>query len=411
MNTPNQDQNISAAASMNRRDFAKVVASGVLTAGLAGSATVASAATAATARRPRVNTLHHVGGDYHCVQGEHWSGKQNIEFHLRHGVKSFHANMGFGGGGGGGAKGGAKKGGAEKGGGGAAVPEVWNLDEMKRWKDACDKGGLNWDGIRMDSRYIYLRPGDERDRKLDMIIGNIQKAAQVGVKMLTHHWTMIPIRRNGNTPGRGGAFYNSFKLETNWKDLPVESNGVVSSEDYWERISYFLKRIIPVAAQYNVKMAVHPYDPPGLPKGYQGVDNWDCAPATVMESLKRYEAVVDSPFNGFQLCLGTCGEGMKNMKTEILPVVQYLADKGKIHNVHMRNVRGGLNDFQEVYHDEGDMNFIEIIRILRDSGYAGCILPDHAPTHPDDPGKLQAFAFAFGYIKALIDAANLEVKT
>lgn len=397
--------------SMERRDFAKMLAGGVIGAGLIGQAGTVHAAATPPVRAPRKNTLHHVGGDYHCTMGEHWSSKQNIEFHLRHGVKTFHANMGFGGGeGGGGAKGGTKKGGATKAGGANAIGDEWNLDDMKRWKDACDKGGLNWEGIRIDSRYIYLRPGAERDKKLDSIIGNIQKAAQVGVKMFTHHWTMIPIRRNGSTPGRGGAFYNSFKLETNWKDLPVESNGVVSSEDYWERIEYFLKKIIPVAKQYNVKMAVHPYDPPGLPKGYQGVDNWDCAPVTVLDSLKRYEAIVDSPYNGFQLCLGTCAEGLKNMKIEILPIVQYLADKGKIHNVHMRNVRGGLHDFQEVYHDEGDMNFIEVIRILRDAGYAGAILPDHAPTHPDDPGKLQAFTFAFGYLKALIDVANLEVK-
>ena len=183
----------------------------------------------------------------------------------------------------------------------------------------------------------------------------------------------------------------------------------MSADDYWERITFFLKNVIPVCAQYDVRMAVHPYDPPGLPKGYQGTDNWDAAPATVLESLKKYEAIVDSPYNGFQLCLGTCAEGMRNMRTEILPVVQYLAEKGKIHQVHMRNVRGGLNDFQEVYHDEGDMNFLEVIRILRDADYAGTYLPDHAPTHPDDPGKYQAFAFAFGYIKALIDAANSEV--
>lgn len=373
---------------MPRRDFARVMAGSVLGASLAGPA---AAAESLGARRPRQNLKHHVGGDYHCVLGPHWASKQNIEFHLRHGVKTFHANIG----------------GAES--GNRAGRDEWNLDEMKRWKDSCDQGGLFWQGIRMDSRYIYLKPGADRDRKLDAIIGNIQKASQVGVKMITHHWTMIPIRRNGHTPGRGGSSYHSFKLEDDWKNLPVEANGVVAYEEYWERITYFLRKVIPVCAQYDVKMAVHPYDPPGLPLGYQGVDNWDAAPHSVLDSLKRYESIVDSPYNSFQLCLGTCGEGLRNMRTEILPIVQYLADKGKIANIHMRNVRGGLHNFQEVYHDEGDMNFLEIIRILRDADYAGCILPDHAPTHPDDPGKLQAFTFAFGYLKALIDVANLEV--
>lgn len=385
---------------MDRRDFAKVIASGVIGASLTGSAAAAGSA-ATKPHAPRKNTRHRVGGDYHCTLGGHWAAKKNFEFHQRCGVTSLSPSMDAGGDGGGK----ASKSGAPR----PTAGGDWNLDDMKRWKDACDQAGMTWDGIRMDSRYIYLPPGEERERKIASIIGNIQKASAVGVKVISHHWTMIPIRRNGQTPGRGGSMYSSFKLEANWRDLPVAANGIVSADDYWERITFFLKNVIPVCAQYDVRMAVHPYDPPGLPKGYQGTDNWDAAPATVLESLKKYEAIVDSPYNGFQLCLGTCAEGMRNMRTEILPVVQYLADKGKIHQVHMRNVRGGLNDFQEVYHDEGDMNFLEVIRILRDADYAGTYLPDHAPTHPDDPGKYQAFAFAFGYIKALIDAANSEV--
>lgn len=381
---------------LNRRDFAKAVAGGVLGAGLTGST---AAAAAAKSRAPKKNLRHRVGGDYHCTFGEHWAGKKNFEFHQRCGVTSLSPSLDAGG------EGGSRK--SAKAADAAARGE-WNLDDMKRWKDACDHAGMTWDAIRMDSRYIYLKPGAERDRKIETIIGNIQKASAVGVKVISHHWTMIPIRRNGHTPGRGGSSYHSFKLEPNWRELPVGPNGIVSADDTWERITYFLKNVIPVCAQYDVRMAAHPYDPPGLPRGYQGAETWNAAPASVLESLQKYEAIVDSPYNGFQLCLGTCGEGMRDMRTEILPVVQYLADKGKIHQVHMRNVRGGLHDFQEVYYDEGDMNFLEVIRILRDSGYAGTYLPDHAPTHPDDPGKYQAFAFAFGYIKALIDAANLE---
>lgn len=389
---------------MQRREFAKVLASSVIGAGLAGAglntATTASAASASPT--PRKNTMHRIGGDYHCMVGEHWTSKENFEYHARQGCYTYHPNMG------GGATGPGEGGGGKS---GSNPPvDAWNLDEMKRWKDACDKGGMTWEGIRMDSRYIFMRPGAQRDRKIEAIIGNIQKASQVGVKMITHHWTLIPIRRNTRTPGRGGCTYTGFKLEDNWKDLPVyEPSGVVPYDEYWERITYFLTKVIPVCEQYDVRMAVHPYDPPGLPRGYQGVDNWDAAPSTVLDSLKKYEAVVDSHYNGFQLCLGTCAEGLKNPRTEILPIVKYLAEKKKIHNVHMRNIRGGLHNFQEVYHDEGDMHFLDIIRILRDAGYAGTYLPDHAPAHPDDPRKDQAFAMAFGYINSLIQAANNEV--
>jgi hypothetical protein len=37
---------------------------------------------------------------------------------------------------------------------------------------------------------------------------------------------------------------------------------------------------------------------------------------------------------------------------------------------------------------------------------AGSIWPDYMPSHPDDPGGFQAFAFGHGYIRALIQAVN-----
>lgn len=373
-----------------RREFTRVLAQGIIGAGLLGT-TTATTSMAATTPPPKKRHLLHVGGDYHCILADNslgwdkrqqlWTSKQNFEYHQRAGVRHL-TNI---------------------------MSGDWNLEEMKRWKNDCDKGGMVWEAIRMDANYIYLPPGAARDRKLSEIIANIKKASEVGVKVITMHWTLIPIRRNGKSPGRGGSAYDSFKLEENWRDLPVAAHGPVSYNDYWERITYFLKGVIPVCEQYDVRMAVHPYDPPGLPRGYQGVDNWNAAPATVLESLQRYESIVDSPYNGFQLCLGTCMEGLKNPKTELLPIVKYFAEKEKIHQVHMRNIRGGLNNFQEVYPDEGEANFIEVIRILRDSGYAWSVCPDHVPSHPDDPQHYQGFAHAFGYIQGLIAAANSEV--
>jgi len=373
---------------VRRRDFGKSLVGGAVGAGLAGGVNPEVAlAQAGRAPQARKNLLMHVGGDYHSVAGgpgADMTAKANLEYNLRHGVKHLTAQV--------------RKVGPDG---------AWDADELRRMKDNCDKAGVTFEAIRMDDDYIRLPKGPERDRKLDAIVGNIQKASQAGVKVITHHWTVIPIRRNSHVPGRGGATYEAFKLEENWRDLPVGRAGRVSSDDYWERIAYFLQKVIPVCKQHDVKMAAHPYDPPGLPFGYQGAENWDSP--SIFEGYKRYESIVDSPYNGFQLCLGTTAEGLRNPATEVLPIVQYLADRGKIHQVHMRNIRGGLNSFAEVYPDEGEMDFLKIMRILRDSEFSLSICPDHMPSHPDDPGKLQAYAFGYGYINALIHAVNSEV--
>jgi D-mannonate dehydratase (UxuA) len=73
-----------------------------------------------------------------------------------------------------------------------------------------------------------------------------------------------------------------------------------------------------VCKQYDVKMAAHPYDPPGLPFGYEGAENWDSP--SVFDAYKRYESIVDIPYNGFRLCLGTTAEGLRKpaMKVSLL---------------------------------------------------------------------------------------------
>jgi mannonate dehydratase len=161
----------------------------------------------------------HIGGDYHSVAGgpgADITGKANLEYNLRHGVKHLTAQVRA-----------------------CGADGAWDLDELKRMRDNCDKLGVVFEAIRMDAEYINLRKGPERDRRLESILGNIQKASQVGVKYITYHWTVIPIRRNLRTPGRGGSTYAAFKLENNWKDLPAEKSGRVTSDDYWERITLF----------------------------------------------------------------------------------------------------------------------------------------------------------------------------
>ena len=305
---------------MKRRDFGKTLASGVIGAGVAGSVAPFSANAAAA---PRKNTLMHVGGDYHYNaggRGGDLTGKANLEFNVRHGVKHLTSQM-------------TKR----------SADGGWDLDELKRMKDSCDKYGVMLEAIRMDSDYIMLRKGPERDRMLETIAGNVQKASQVGVKVITHHWTVIPIRRNAQVPGRGGSTYEAFKLEPNWKELPVGKAGVVSQDDYWERITYFLQHIIPVCKQHDVRMAAHPYDPPGLPFGYQGAENWDSP--SVFDGFKNTKRSSTARTTDFNCAWAPRARGTEETPDRSPTVAQYLAERGKIHQIHMRNIRGGLDDF------------------------------------------------------------------
>src|SRR6266704_259972 len=187
---------------MRRREFGRKLGGAVI-----GATLVPPAASAQPATH-RVNALMHVGGDYHGVAGRNGiTSRENLEYNLRHGVKHLTAQI---------------RNRPESGG--------WDPDELKRMKDDCDRYGVILEAIRMDAEYITLSKGAERDGQLDTIIGDIRKAADVGVKTITYHWTVIPIRCNGRTPGRGGSNYAAFKLEDDWQSLPAGKSGRVSSD-------------------------------------------------------------------------------------------------------------------------------------------------------------------------------------
>jgi len=389
---------------MKRREFGKAVLGSMAGIGLSSAG---ESIAQPIVRAGRKNTKMHVSADYHVVEGPAFISKENFNYNLRYGVNHINPDPVRVQ-----SSSGPPKVDAKSGWGDFISPEgpqagAFDLDGLKRMRDLCDSMGMVIEGFRMDSGYIVMGPGDEREKKLDQVCENVRKTHAVGVELISVHWTAIPIRRNGTRSGRGDSTYPTFKLEDNWRNLPVTPFGKLSHDEYWERLEIFLKRVIPACKEFNVNFANHPYDPPGLPYGYEGVDNFDSP--SIFDAYKRYAMIVDDPHNGFQMDVGVLAEGSTDPNRQIPPLVQWLADRGRIHQIHMRAIQGGLNDFAEVYPDEGVLDLFAIMRILRDSDYSGGILPDHVPASPGDPGKLQGYAFAYGYLKGLINAVNAEV--
>lgn len=247
-----------------------------------------------------------------------------------------------------------------------------------------------------------LAESPERDRDIAEVQQMIRDCAKVGIPAIKYNMSLLGVVRTERTPGRGGSDYSTWRYRDAKPATPLTKAGPVNADRYWERITYFLKAVIPVANEYKIRMACHPHDPGMPPQGYQGIDTVLGTP----DGLKKFVAIQESPYHGINFCQGTVSEMLQNPGKEIFDVIRYFGSRKKIFNVHFRNIRGKRDDFQEVYPDEGDINFVEAIKVYKEVGYEYMLMPDHVPHHPDDPRGDQAFAFAYGYIRALIQAVD-----
>ncbi|MEP7269239.1 MAG: mannonate dehydratase, partial [Saprospiraceae bacterium] len=295
----------------------------------------------------------------------------------------------------------------------------WDLDDSFRKRDACEKYGISLDayhfplssaGIeKVSLPNIMLGKSPERDREIEILQQMIQVASKTGVHLINYNTTILPILRTGYTVDkmRGNTEYNTWNFEEAIKRKdPKTIAGDVSVDEMFERITYLLDRIIPVAEEYKVKLANHIADPP-TPVGYRGITRWDSP--DVFKGIQRFASLYKNPYHGFNFCIGSIAEGLKDPKIEVLPIIKWVGDRNQIFNVHLRNIKGGWNNFMEVYPDNGDMNFVQVIRALRDVGYSGMVMPDHVPHHQDPNANLQAFAFAYGHIKGLIQTVSEDI--
>lgn len=286
----------------------------------------------------------------------------------------------------------------------------WDLDEILRKKEKYESFGVSLDMLHLpldssgiDSSQmpnILLGRSPQRDKEIADVCMMIEKAAKAGIHGLNYNLTILPVLRTGRTQGRGGSSYSTWVYADAPKG-PLTRAGTVTLEVFQERIAYFLERVVPAAAEHKVRLACHVADPGTVP-GYRGIDR---ALGTV-DGLKHFIETSPSPYHGLNLCVGSCAEALEDPGKEIYDVVRYFGERKKIFNVHLRNIRGRRDNFQEVYPDNGDIDMCRVVKVLRDVEYPYMVMPDHAPQHPDDPGGRQAYAFAFGYIKAMIQAGN-----
>ncbi len=285
-------------------------------------------------------------------------------------------------------------------------------EEMMRLRERVESHGLTLDvtdSVLLPSSLIDREPhpsimlaqSPQRDRDIEAFQNHIRACAAAGVPTLKYNMSILGVVRSGTTPGRGDALYSTWKLADGLKDNALTRAGIVNADAFWERITYFLDRVVPVANEYKVRLACHPQDPGMPPQGYRGVDRV----LGTVDGLKKFLAIRESPYHGLNFCQGTVSEDLEDPGTQIFDVIRHFGSRNKIFNVHFRNIRGHRDDFMEVFPDEGSVDFVTALKTYREVGYGGLLMPDHAPrARGGQDVEDMNFAFAFGHLRGLIQA-------
>ena len=165
-------------------------------------------------------------------------------------------------------------------------------------------------------------------------------------------------------------------------------------EAWWGRFCAVYDRLVPIAEEYDIKLAIHPSDTPNPDTPFGGL------------GLHRVIDAFPSRNVGYLYCVGTRAQA--GSTSLVLDEIHNYGRKGRIFAVHFRNVRGSLataGGFEETLLDDGDMNMFKVLHELDKVGYDGCLNPDHIPDLEGDSGHPHlGLAYSIGYIKALLAA-------
>jgi mannonate dehydratase len=279
----------------------------------------------------------------------------------------------------------------------------WAPEDVRAARKPCEAAGMVLESMMIPiDFYRKARLGqDGRDKEIENVCRTIRSAGEEGVPML--EWRFWPDffwdDRVGyyNVEGRGGARLKAFDYARVKEARPFPEIGVVDEKEMWERFLYFARPIVAAAEKANVRLTMHPNDPP-VPV-MRGVARIFHHP----DGLRRFLKEIPSKHSGITFCMGTIAE----MGVNVLEEIRHFGKLGKIFLVHCRAVRGKVPKYIEVFLDEGDLDMLEAMMVFREVGYQGPIVSDHTPrVEGDTPWGHRGRTFSHGYMRGLVHAVN-----
>jgi mannonate dehydratase len=314
--------------------------------------------------------------------------------------------------------------------------DAWPYDAIRAYKSNIEAHGLELEVIESVNIHEDIKLGlTTRDRYIGNYIKTIENLGKQGVKVICYNfmpvfdWLRTDLHER-LTDGSNVMSYNEALLKgktpvqlvadmakgssgftlPGWEperlkalETVLELYADVDEARLFDNLAYFLKAVIPVCQKYDVKMAIHPDDPPwgifGLPRI-----------VTCGENLERLLSLVDSPYNGLTLCSGSLGADPQN---NIPSLIRRFGARGRIHFAHVRNIKIlSKGRFHETSHlsSDGSFDMWEIMKAYHEIGFQGYMRPDHGRMIWGEQGRpgygLYDRALGIAYLNGLWEAID-----
>lgn len=295
--------------------------------------------------------------------------------------------------------------------------KIWEVADLVKLRREIEAAGLRWHAIEnFDPAHWHdiLLDGPKRAKQIEQVKQMIRNVGEAGIPVIGYNFSLAGVA--GRVTGRtsrgnaecvimdGIAEINTAPIQQGmvwnmWYDKPGE--GVlpeISHEELWRRLERFLEEVVPVAEKAGVRLAAHPDDPP--------LDRVRAQPRLVNkpELYDRLLAAKPSYHNALEMCLGTIQEMAGG--DAVATADKYSKGVNMMPYIHLRNVKGTVPHYRETFIDEGDIDVLAVMRVLKKNNFDGVIIPDHAPQMACPAPWYAGMAYAMGYLKAAMKAAD-----
>lgn len=293
---------------------------------------------------------------------------------------------------------------------------IWSFEELVSLRKEINDAGLELEAIEnFDPAHWYdvLLDGPKKKQHFENLKTIIRRMGKAGIPTMGYNFSIAGVCGRVSGPfARGGA-------ESVGMDGPVDAplprgmawnmvydpsaeageQEAATHEELWERLAEFLNELVPIAEEEGVRLAAHPDDPP--------MEFMRGQPRLVYQP-SMYQRLLDlkpSPANALEFCLGSIAEMTEG---DVYEATDTYSKQEKLAYVHFRNVRGKVPLYKETFVDDGDIDMLRVLRILKRNNYKGVLIPDHTPQMSCAAPWHAGMAFALGFMQAGLKAIEQE---